>query len=651
MNVIIYFGEIIAFLGVTCWFILLPGFILLMLLRIKLSKIETFTLSVITGAVAVTLLYITFGFLKLHQLAYVVVSAINILFIFSRYKPIAKFLYVFSVPINRINTISFFVITICTTLSGILLFRSGWQDRGGISVTEYRDAFWHLGLMRELVRSIPPTHPGFAVQPLSNYHYFTHALGAFYLSIPVFNYLDFYFRIFPFFLTFLFCLSTFITGRILTKSIIGANLSVLFSILSGSLAFILPFFVKRSDFVWHESSFWLSQPFSMIINPSFALSSSMLIVILFVFYKLTEEKNRKYDLLIILLSGTLIGFKVYAGLLILGGMLVSGFWYLYKEKNFHLIKLFTYSLIISFIIFLPANGRDAGKFLVFMPGWFLRSMVESSDRVPVIDWILRENTYMAHGNIIGVLKYRFYEFIIYFLGNLGIRIFGIIVVADMLRRLKKIKTGLFFITSIALVSFAIPLFYVQDGSIANTLQFSYYGLEIASLIFVVWLTDLIRGKTIWLKSLLVISFVFLAIPTSIKTLDDYVVSPSTMNIPIEVVQGLSILNKSSNTNDIILVPATSQYTNSLFIGTLSNRRLFYSDRLMAENTHKDFKLRESLVSRFYASSDKNWNANFLADYKIRYIYLDRGSVKNFNPKNYPIEIIYREKDIEIYKTL
>ena len=634
MNILFYIGELISFILLVFWFVFMPGRLVLLNLKSKLSSFESFTISLGLGVAMFTLLLFILGSLKIVYATYILLSLFNLYSlchcearqIGGLWQSNWGLLRLRLRRIPRNDIVTFLIIFICTLFAGSILFRSGMPDgRGGLSFTEYRDSFWHLGLMEELTRSIPPLHPGFSPLPLTNYHYFLHLFGAGFLKTSFFNPLDFYFRILPFFLVLLYCLSLYILGKKLAKSERGGNLSVLFGVLTGSFAYVLPLFINYPGFSWHESSFWLSQPFYMVINPSFALSSSILLMVCFLYFKIAEEKENSLLPVAVILAGILIVIKVYAGLLVLGGLLVAGLW----KRNMTIIKWFISSLILSLLLFIPTSGKEAGSFLVFMPGWFLRSMAESPDRVQIIDWVLRENTYAASGNMLGVLRYRFYELLVYLAGNLGTRIFMFFGLLG----------APVFLLIIAFTGMVLPLIFVQNGSIANTLQFSYYSLEIFSVLLAVWL---VRKNIV-----IIVILLLLSIPTSLQLWYTSVVSYSPAVIDRDQVESFSFLRKNTKREEIIIVPYSYQYTESLVAGTLSDRRLFYSDRLMAENTHKNFKEREDEVNKFF----NGVNISLLKNNSISYVYVDKRVVNNFQLKYYPLQKVFGNEKIDIYKVL
>lgn len=654
MNWFFYLWEIFLFIVLVKWFVLLPGFFLLSKLKANLKNDEKLILALGLGIVFLTLTLFFFGNLKIKEGTLIFLSVLNIWFIWQQKNKLLDNLKAFVYQSKKIllaDKFSFLLLILGTVITGSLIFNSGWDTDGVLLFTEYRDAMWHLGLIKELVRSIPPLHPGFALEPLTNYHYFTHLFGSFFLNFGLFNDLDFYFRLFPFLLTLFYGLNLYLLGKEILKKKESRWLLIILGYFASSFAYVLPLFVKYPNFSWHESSFWLSQPFSMVINPSFSLSASLVLLCIFLVKKISQEVNSRLFLPLILIAGSLIEFKVYAGLLVLGAGFLIGIWELIKKKNITLLLTFLGAFFISFIIFYPTSGRGAGNFLVFLPGWFLRSMVESPDRVQIIDWILREETYLQYGNWLGVLRLRFYELIIYLIGNFGVRVVGLAGACFLLLKIKQRGATFIFAGTITLVGIIVPLVFVQNGSIANTLQFSYYSLILSTLLLCVVVERALKNISAGSYRLILCIIILLSVPTSIKHLVDTWSVRHFKVVTREERQALSFLEKNSNINDIILLPATHKYTFDIMVSTLSNRRMYYSDRLMAENTLKNYRAREELINKFFQSKDKENNAGFLKNNQIRYLYIENDQVGSFVPDFFPVNKVYSNSQVNIYKVL
>ena len=120
--------------------------------------------------------------------------------------------------------------------------------------------------------------------------------------------------------------------------------------------------------------FWAQQSVSTLINPPFALS---LVLLLSGLILLLKKKNL---LLPILCFGVLVQIKAYAGILALGALLIAASYNLWKRKDWSLLKVFSGSLIVSVLLFLPFN-KNSGSLVVFKPFWFLETMMGLTDRL------------------------------------------------------------------------------------------------------------------------------------------------------------------------------------------------------------------------------------------------------------------------------
>ena len=222
------------------------------------------------------------------------------------------------------------------------------------------DGIWHLALINNFSKGIF-NMPVFAGYPLQNYHIGFDLLVAFLFKVASVPVVNLYFQILPPILAFLIGLLTYKFVWLLTNSKKSAILATFFTFFGGSFAWILG---------KGESAFWSQQQISTLINPPYALS---LIIILLGLILLVKYQNTKKILFLIFSSiffGILIEIKVYAGILVLGGLLVSGVWRVVKEKKLDYLMVFVCSLTISLIIFLPSL-KGSSKLLIWQPFWFL----------------------------------------------------------------------------------------------------------------------------------------------------------------------------------------------------------------------------------------------------------------------------------------
>src|SRR6185369_5524117 len=183
------------------------------------------------------------------------------------------------------------------------------------------DGIWHIALAESL--SHGNLHmPVFAGSNIQNYHLGFDLLLAFLNKITFIPIINLYFQVIPVTLALLIGTLTYMFILNWTKSVTSAWWSTFFVYFGGSLGWL----IGRG-----ESVFWSQEAVSTLINPPFALSLVLILVGLIV---LIKDKKKFTDYLIcIILFGILIEVKVYAGLLVLGGLLVSGIYQYIKEKR------------------------------------------------------------------------------------------------------------------------------------------------------------------------------------------------------------------------------------------------------------------------------------------------------------------------------
>lgn len=210
------------------------------------------------------------------------------------------------------------------------------------------DGVWHIALASSLARGSFDM-PVFAGETLKNYH-----LG-FDLFLALINKLtkipisNLYFQILP-------PVISLLVGFLVYKFVLGwrkkekeALWAVFFTYFAGSAGWILG---------KGESAFWSQQAISTLINPPFALS------LVFLLLGLIFMKKRR--LLAVICFGILIQIKAYAGVLALGGLMVTAIFRFVKTKKLDLTYVFLGSLILSLALFLPFN-KNASSLIVFKP--------------------------------------------------------------------------------------------------------------------------------------------------------------------------------------------------------------------------------------------------------------------------------------------
>lgn len=612
MIVYVYF-YFLLFLVVS--FIIFFGFglSLLNLLSIKLSGLEKFVLSTVTGLVIFTLLIYLFSYLNLRWLVTPTVSLIG-LWGLHRYQSIK------ALNFRKINIFLAVLLFLGIAGQGALIFPSGLKYENGFGFygVNVHDGIWHTSLITSLSNNFPPKNYTISDQPLQNYHFLSDLLGSELHQFFKFSVLDLNFRFFPLLYSLLLGLSVFILTRKLTGNNLTSLLAVFLSFFCGSLGFI-PSLLKLGGNTW-ESSFWSIQSISFILNSPLIPSFVILLSGIFLLNLTLPKPNFRQVILISLLFGSLIGFKAYGGVLILITLAILAFYNL-SQKRFEFILIFIFSLLISLILFLPSNPRFNSTF-IFQPGWFIQTMMVAPDRLNNVDWELRRQTYLSEGNIKRVVQLWVEGLLIFLAGNLGIRLLGFY---QIVRGFKKFNITTFSLLAVTILGITIPLLFVQNGVAWNTIQFFYYSLLILNIFTAIFLSSILKSSKLPIKILLIIVLILFTIPTTLKTISTYIneyqQDPSFLvnNSELEALSFLQNLPQKT---------VLSSYHDTSYLSTFTGKPVFFEDQTQAELLgYVDGNKRQDLENQFFCQKNSPKNKeNFLSSYNIGYVYIKNSDV-------------------------
>lgn len=401
---------------------------------------------------------------------------------------------------------------------GSLLFQQG----------VFHDMVWHVALTNQLMLTIPPFHPSTIGLPLTNYHYSLDLLVAAMSYVTHAPVSLLFFQMMPWLLSSQLALAVILCAKQLVTS--GwkkvAGWSLFFVFFGGSFAFLLPLYGIPK---WHESSFWVSQTFSMMVNPQLVLSFSLVLVGICL-QKMYLERPTVLKLLTFLsIILILAGIKFYAVVFGVVSVAVTLLYFVLdhrlplKQSLHHILVGGIFFAVGSVLFILPYLGNNKVS-LFWSPLWYPRTMIEASDRVPVPHWAMYEPYFLEQRMWAQYLKIKFLELIIFIGGNTGTRIIALIVpiiglVTVLMKRRfpKKLSFMQVQLWLIVLIGATLPLLFLQTGYVWNTIQFWYYTLIALSL-----LAGLACYKlSVWLHPaiffLLAVVLVLLTIPTYIQT--------------------------------------------------------------------------------------------------------------------------------------
>ncbi len=494
------------------------------------------------------------------------------------------------------------ILILFVLLYSISVITSGWIIPEGLLLkgVNGQDGIWNLALIRELKVSYPPQHPAFSSIQLKGYHFYYNFLVAEFSRITGLGVIHLHFHFISILMAFLLVYSIYDIAHRLSQNTYCAIWSTFFALAGGSFAYLLPLIVKQGFSL--DDAFGIMQPMSLMVSPSFTLS---LIVILCTLILLDEYLANPFwfmRFIIAVVAGIAIGIKVYAGILILPALAFLGVRRIITHRQWDLLFIFAISLFISLLIFIPFNVQYG--FLVYQFLWPTHRLMEGNFRFT--NWELKRQTMIQFGSFFGQTKLEIIAFVIFLFGNLGTRVLGILGLK--LKHIGRIHLVVWMICVILLISFILPLFFIQPLGTFNTIQFFWYFLVFAGILSGWGVANLLSQVPYRLRKVCVLFLIIFTIPSAVEKLNMYWVNRSVIPIAeYELYRKLASIGTYSNT--VLEIPTLPGYSKSQLeewfyfhslpkISALGDKRTMIGNEVVQFPYHEWLDDRINLISNF-----------------------------------------------------
>lgn len=530
---------------------------------------------------------------------------------------------------------------VLTTIKNGLIFNYGlgfWGPNG-------HDAIWHLSLISQIQKNLPPQNPIYSGYPLSNYHYFYDLLIAKSADLLGINVLDLVFRFFPIVIALLSGILIYKLVLKISNSYTASFWATFFLYFGGSFGWIVSYF-RQGDF-GGETMFWSQQSISTLLNPPFAISLVLLLAGLNIFYQVKEKFEYKSFFGLILLFGTLIEFKAYGGILILGSLFFISLEKTFK-KDFKYLGLFVGTAILSALVFLP-NNSGSESLIELMPLWLINTMITSQDR---LNWFRMTITLQS-----GVLYKLIYAYsvgvIVFLLGNFGSRLIGVMSPKEIFKER--------ILSYILIFSIVLPLIFIQKGNGWNIIQFFYYGLFIMAIFTGIAIKKLFRILPGFGKIIISIILVGLTIPTTLNTLTQYLPQRPPSKLSLKEFEALNFLKNEPDgivlsypfdeklRNDFSTPLPLSVYTSTSYVSAFSGKSGFIEDTLNLEILGIDYKPRLNLAREIFKNQGKA--KELLVQSNINYVYLYKPLKLEIDENKMGLKTIYENEEAKVLRVI
>ncbi len=624
----------LKFLLLVLVFFFIPGYAL----------IKRKLLALPLGISVFTLLVWVLGFLKLDNLIWGL-PIISLIYIVIKRKTFS-----WKIPSTKSDFLLWPLIIVGSLSWMVTQFKNGLMFNYGMGFwgPNGHDGIWHLSLISQLQKNVPPQNPIFAGTNLSNYHYFFDLMVAKSANVLSIDPVELLFRLFPILIAILAGLLIFKVSEKIFNSTKAAFFSVFFLYFGGSFGWVLTY-IKDGAFAG-ETMFWAQQSISTLLNPPFAISIVILLAGLLLFYELLQKQDDKWSSLIalILLWGTLIEFKAYAGILVLGAYGLFALQKILFKRDFSVLLGFIPTLILSLVVFLP-NNSGSESLIEFQPFWLIESMVNAQDRLgwQRLTLTLESGVWykLIYGYGLGIL--------IFLIGNLGTRIISLAAIKDIFK-----QSFLFYFIALSII---LPLMFVQKGTAWNIIQFFYYGMLVLNIFAGIGLYKLIKKLPQAVSILVVVAAVLLTIPTTLGTFQHYLPERPPAKVSQLELEALKFLKQQPD-GVVLSLPYDQKlksrfdtplpleiYSSTAYTSAFSGKPSFMEDTVNLEILGIDNKGRLNTIRDFMKI--RNRSKQILNDNNISYVYAPKLFNFQVDEDSMGLKTIYENEEVKIYQAI
>lgn len=493
------------------------------------------------------------------------------------------------------------------------------------------DGVWHISLAKSLARG-SFSLPIMSGAVIENYHIGYDLLLAMLHRATLVPMSILYFQVAPVVLSALIGILVYNFVYSWKNSVSGSLFAVLFVYFGwnfDAIAHLIKFGVLGG-----ESLFW-AQPAGLTqVNPPYALS---LVVILLAFNAL-QKNNLKADLIASLLFGILFQIKAYAAVVVLASLLAGSIYSYFSNKSFRVAKIFILSLSINISLYLLSVGN--GSLLIFKPFWFLETMMSAGDR---LGWTWMAD-FMINSKTSGLWYYAVPAYIValllFWYGNMGIRFIAEFYIAKKaINKNYDLNDVLLFSAIIA--GFILPLFFIQNGTNWNTIQFFYYSIFFASIISGIVFSEIVRivkkNHARVLVYTLLVSMAF----SAASLLKPYLASQPSTKISASELEALEFLERLPEGT---VLSVNLKYTPAN-ISAFGDKDVYLEYEGNLDIMGIDYSSRSENIKKITEEKDKMFLKNIIHEAGISYVYDTTD-----NSVFYDMPQLFRNDAITIYST-
>jgi len=593
----------------------IPGQVILA--KLKLSIFQKIILGTIVGMVLWGWQGFLLGYLGVRWASYAYLVIFLLIWLKSVYR---RKLFSIRLGIKKID----FLLTLIVLSGMVVQLSSVWFngilfDKGlFFCCAHVPDIFLHLALTNELVKHFPPFEPGMYGTYVQNYHYW----GNLVISelIRVFNLplIPIQYQYSTVFLSLFLGFTAIVFGQLINLEKSFIKWLTFFLYFGGDLVFLLLLILgKGMDFGMSS----MEDGAKFLANPPRAFAVVVFFAGLSLFYLWLKRKNLKSGILMALLFGTAIGFKVYIGIFALTGLAALSFYFLLK-KDFKMLLPVILTILISAIVYFPVNSNAGGLFYTGL--WRFEDFIVQP-KLGLQRLELARRIFYDHQNWIRVAIQESIYISLFTFSIFGSKLFGIFQSKKSISKFPA-ELNVLLITGI-IVSLIGGSFFQQRTGGANTFNFLVNIFIIGSIYTALSCSFWISKVNNKIKIFAVLIIILLTVPRVLnQTYFNFklIYLKDSNTIENKEIQALDFIKNETAKDSLILVDYRSFVSDaeSPYISFMTNRSSYLSGMGNELNAHGiDYSDRQKNVDYILKKSDPLLVKNLLLINQIDYIIM------------------------------
>jgi hypothetical protein len=610
----------------------------------KFSLLSNIVLSFILGIVLFSFQGLLFGYLGIRWLSYIYLLGMGIFWI--KGIKISKLSLPKQIIWKKLDPVLFLLIVLGIIIQVSAVWFIGYRSNNGLEFCCFwPDSFYHLALVNELVRSFPPYEPGMYDLIVKNYHYLANLVVADLVRLFRLPLIHTQYQYMPVFLSVLMAGSLVSIGELVSKEKSFTRWLVFFIFFGGDIIFLLLFLLgKGPDFTINVSenatTLWFSPPrvYGMVI----------LFGGIYLFLSFIKKPSRVLGILLGLLFGSLVGFKIYLGFFALFGLGIV-LLYSFLKRQFAWGYPFITAGLISALLYLPINTGAGGLF--FSGLWRINDFAVRPI-FGLMNMVLAKQVYEQHKNFlrIGIIETIFFGLYIFSL-------FGVYLIGFVQSRtsLKQFPLALhIFLLSGLTASFILGMFFLQETGGANTLQFLFsvyiVGAFYTALALSYWLNKIPNRIKLVLISVVVLLASARVIRETYHNASDIMQHKEYFTIANEELAALAYVKNAIHKDANVAVESKLAFSDTCYyLSFIADRRFFLCGSGILEDHGADIEQRVAAETTMFLDENVSRLSDAIEENHIDYIYVPAGFLFGTNQTRDFLLPVYKNSEVEILR--